>query len=85
MERKHMTIKILSEKDLSGDVNNFVMWKPREDQHFVVVKSKGWTLQEAENDPVILEEEKEYIIKKNQNYSFTQGRGPLVFGVLQGE
>ena len=50
MERKHMTIKILSERDLSGDVNNFVMWKPREDQHFVVVKSKGWTLQEAENE-----------------------------------
>ena len=83
MQKKHMTIKILNEKDLGSNSNGFLMWKPREDQRFVVVKSKGWVLQEDENAPIILEEEKEYYIKKNLNYSFSKGIGALVFGVIE--
>ena len=85
MGKKHMTIRILNEEDFPKEGTSFLMWKSIQDQHFVVVKSKGWTLQEAENPPIVLEEEKEYYIKKNMHYSFNQGVGSLVFGVIENE
>ena len=80
MENKHMTIKIFDKND-SPDA--YVLWSPVENNEVVVVCSKGWLIQSEGGPCVTLEEDKKYVLSKNEKYKIHKGTGELVLGVIR--
>ena len=70
--KKHMIIKIVEDEDL------LIADK---DKQMQVIRSSGWSLQKADNPPILLEEEKLYQIKANYKYKILKGDGNLVVSI----